>query len=121
MPDAAWHLAKAARFEAFLEAASVTEAQHPEWLVVARFYTILHYVDAFYATQGHAHIGCHSRRRHLLRVFAETSTIEDAYRLLEKASQEARNEGEPFDHADLERSRRLYAEVRTGIRRALRL
>ena len=121
MPDAAWHLAKAARFEAFLDAASVTEAQHPEWTVIAHFYTVLHYVDAFYATKGHGHIGGHGRRRQLLRMFVETSTIEDAYRLLEKASQEARYEGEPFDHADLERSRRLYAEVRTGMRRALRL
>ena len=121
MPDAAWHLAKAARFEAFLEAASVTEAQHPEWLVIAHFYTILHYVDAFYATQGHAYIGGHSRRRRLLRTFAETGTLEAAYRLLEKASQEARYEGEPFDQADLTRSKRLYAEVRTPMRRALRL
>ena len=121
MPDVACHLAKAARFEAFLEAASVIEAQHPEWLVIAHFYTVLHYVDAFYATQGHAYIGGHSRRRHLLWMFAETSAIEDAYRLLEKASQEARYEGEPFDHADLDRSRRLYAEVRTGMPRALRL
>jgi hypothetical protein len=121
MPDAAWHLAKAARFEAFLDAASVIEAQHPEWIVIAHFYTVLHYVDAFYATMGHAHIGGHSRRRHLLRAFTETTTIEEAYRLLEKASQEARYEGEPFDQADLERSKRLYAEVRAGMRRALRL
>ena len=45
MPDAAWHLAKAARFEAFLDAASVTETQHPEWTVIAHFYTVLHYVE----------------------------------------------------------------------------
>ena len=121
MPDAAWHLTKAARFEGFLDAASVTEAQHPEWIVITHFYTVLHYVDAFYATKGHAHIGGHGRRRHLLRAFSETSTIEEAYRLLEKASQEARYEGEPFDQADLERSERLYAEVRTEMRRALRL
>ena len=54
-------------------------------------------------------------------MFAETSAIEDAYRLLEKASQEARYEGDPSDREDLERSKRLYAEVRTGMRRALRL
>ena len=54
MPDAAWHLAKAARFEGFLDEASVIEAQHPEWIVIAHFYTVLHYVDAFYATKGHA-------------------------------------------------------------------
>jgi outer membrane protein assembly factor BamD (BamD/ComL family) len=81
----------------------------------------LHYVDAFYATKGHAYIGGHGRRRHLLRTFTETSTIEEAHRLLEKASREARYEGEPFDQADLERSKRLYADVRTGMRRALRL
>jgi hypothetical protein len=121
MPDAAWHLAKAARFEAFLETMSATEGQHPEWIVIAHFYTALHYVDAFYAMKGHVSIGGHSRRRQLLRGFPETRRIEDTYRLLEKASQEARYEGERFDHADLERSQRLYAEIRTAMRRALGL
>ena len=121
MPDAPWHLAKAARFETFLDAASPTEVQHPEWIVIAQFYTVLHYIDAFYATRGQLHIGNHGRRRQLLRTFAETNAVEDAYRLLEKASQEARYEGEPFDSTDLERSKRLYIDVRTPLRRALGL
>ena len=104
MPDAAWHLAKAARFEAFLEALSANDNEHPEWIVIVQFYTALHYVDAFYAVRGHVHVGGHGRRRQLLRTFPETSAVEDVYRLLEKASQEARYEGEPFDQVDVQRS-----------------
>jgi hypothetical protein len=52
MPDAAWHVAKASRFETFLDAISPIERQHPEWAVIVHFYTALHYVDGFYATKG---------------------------------------------------------------------
>ena len=119
MPDGAWHLAKAGRFETFLDAIAAIESRHPEWAVIAHFYTVLHYVDGFYATRGLPHIGGHNRRRQLLRNFDETRAIEDAYRLLEKASQEARYEGAPFGVSDLERSKQLYTEVRTRIRRTL--
>ena len=47
--------------------------------------------------------------------------IEHAYRLLEKASQDARYEGPPFDHSALDRSRRLYPDIRTAMRRTLAL
>ena len=119
MPDASWHLAKAGRFETFLDAMSAIERHHPEWAVIAHFYTVLHYVDGFYATRGLSRIGGHHRRRQLLRSFDETRAIEGAYRLLEKASQDARYEGTPFDDSDVERSRRLYGEVRTAMRRTL--
>ena len=96
MPAAPWHLAKAGRFETFLDAIAAIESQHSEWAVIAYFYTVLHYVDGFYATRGLPQIGGHNRRRQLLRHFDETRAIEDAYRLLEKAPQEARYEGAPF-------------------------
>lgn len=119
MPDVAWHLAKAVRFETFLDAISAMPRQHPEWTVIAHFYIVLHYVDGFYATRGLTRIGSHSRRRQLLRSFAETRMIEDAYRFLEKVSQEARYEGTPFDDSHVEQSRRLYGEIRTAMRRTL--
>ena len=119
MPDTAWHLAKAGRFEAFLDAISAIELQHPEWTVIAHFYVVLHYVDGFYATRGLSRIGSHTRRRQLLRALDETRMIEDAYRFPEKASQEARYEGPPFDASDVEQSRRIYSEIRTAMRRTL--
>lgn len=119
MPDAASHLAKAVRFETFLDAISAMQLQHPEWTVIVHFYIVLHYVDGFYATRGLTRIGSHSRRRQLLRSFGETRMIEDAYRLLEKASQEARYEGTPFDDSDVEQSKRIYGEIRTAMRRTL--
>ncbi len=121
MPDAAWHVAKASRFETFLDALSPIERQHPEWAVIVHFYTALHYVDGFYATKGHTRIAGHRRRRQLLPDFEEMRTIEGAYRLLEKASQEARYEGAAFDGSHVERSKRFYVEVRTALRRALSL
>ena len=121
MPDAAWHLVKAGRFETFLGAMAAIELQHPEWTVIAHFYTVLHYVDGFYATRGLTVIGGHRRRRQLLRTFDETRAIENAYRLLEKASQDARYEGTPFNSSDVERSRRLYSEIRAAMRRILAL
>ena len=121
MPDATSHFTKAVRFETFLDAISAIQLQHPEWTVIAHFYIVLHYVDGFYATRGLTRIGSHSRRRQLLRSFDETRVIEDAYRFLEKASQEARYEGTPFDASDVERSRRLYSELRAAMRRNLTL
>jgi len=111
MPDRDWHISKAERFESFLKQINTAGQAHKEWIVTTWFYICVHYADAFLATKGRLFIPDHSDRRRWLGWYPETRSLEDsAYRLLEKASKEARYEGEPH-----------YTKVRSVLRGILGL
>ena len=59
------HLALAEKNEQFAEAISALPQRFPEWEITALFYSALHYVSAFLASQGYNPHN-HSRRNSLI-------------------------------------------------------
>ena len=70
------HLAQAARNEEFANVAGNLESRFTEWEVTALFYSSLHYVNAYLATQGFAAKN-HRERRNLIATHTNVSSEYD--------------------------------------------
>jgi len=113
------HLQQAERIEAFLK---VLPPGHPyrEWVVIAWFYSALHYVEAFLVTKSAAYRD-HDLRRSEMRRHAETTRVVVAYHQLHKAAKEARYDGTPFTQKDLDELEPMFLQVKSTMRQALGL
>ncbi len=88
MPTADQHRVKAEGNRKFL--ALIPLADHPDWVVVAAFYTALHLVDRLRAALGHGHSQGHIDR--LTYVQRHHPKIHPYYHTLENSSKLARYE-----------------------------
>ena len=101
MPSKDEHLQKARHNEDFFESFDLISTPYLDWVITAIFYTSLHYLDAFLATQG-IHPGSHSRRDTEVRLFLGTSSYLD-YRALKDDSQDARYRTRRFSAEEVEK------------------
>ena len=118
MQSSAAHIAEAQKFESVL--ADLETTTHYGWVLVLRFYVVLHYVEAFLQTKLQRRRDHEARRFDMSRV-PETAAILADYRILEKLSREARYECTPFRPKDLADYGPVYLNVRTAMRGALGL
>lgn len=92
------HLAQAERNEEFANAISGLETRFTEWEVTALFYSALHYVSAFLATQGYD-VKNHHQRRNLI---AQHTNVSHEYDNLLQHSLDARYEMKNFTPEEVE-------------------
>ena len=92
------HLAQAARNEEFANAISGLETRFTEWEVTALFYSALHYVSAFLATQGYEAKNHHERRS----LIAHYTNVSYEYDNLLQHSLDARYELKQFTPEEVE-------------------
>lgn len=88
MPTADQHRVKAEGNRKFL--ATISLADHPDWVVVAAFYTALHVVERLRAASGQGHSRGHSERRTYIQ--HKHPEIHTHYHMLENGSLLARYE-----------------------------
>ena len=86
MPELYQHLPLAEKNEKFADSISLLPERYPDWEITALFYSALHYVDAFLATQN-VHPRTHDRRIESIRAFVESR---EDYRHLYQMSLNAR-------------------------------
>ena len=98
MPGLQQHLAQAARNEEFADTISGLQTRFTQWEVAALFYSVLHYVDAFLATQGH-HPSNHQERR---RLVGQLPSAQREYENLYDLSIKARYTTTEFSPQDVE-------------------
>ena len=71
MPELHQHLPQAEKNERLAESITLLPERFPDWEITALFYSALHYVDAFLATQN-VHPRTHDRRIESIRAFVES-------------------------------------------------
>ena len=98
MPGLQQHLAQAARNEEFADTISALQTRFTQWEITALFYGVLHYIDAFLATQGH-HPSNHQERR---RLVAQLTSLQREYENLYDLSIKARYATTEFTPQDVE-------------------
>lgn len=92
------HLEQAERNEELANAISGLETRFTEWEVTALFYSALHYVSAFLATQGYE-AKTHHERRNLI---AQHTDVSYEYDNLLQHSMDARYEMKKFTPEEVE-------------------
>ena len=117
MLDSAGHLAQAERVEAFLTTLR-GGSPYREWVVIAWFYSALHYVEAFLVTKSAVYRN-HDLRRAEMRRHEETRAILADYQQLHEAAGEARYEGTPFIGRNLTELEPVFLRVKAAMRQAL--
>ena len=99
MPALQQHLAQAVRNEEFSDAIGGLQIRFTQWEITALFYSGLHYVDAFLATQEQ-HPSNHQERR---RLVGQHTTLRAEYENLYDLSIKARYATTEFTSQDVER------------------
>ena len=92
------HLAEAVRNEEFAVVISGLETRFTEWEVTALFYSALHYVSAFLATQGYEAKNHHERRN----LIAQHTNLSNEYDNILQYSLDARYEMKKFTPEEVE-------------------
>ncbi len=92
------HLAQAVRNEQFVNAISNLESRFTEWEITALFYSSLHYISAFLATQGYEARSHHERRN----LIAQHTNVASQYDNLFQHSLDARYELVSFTPEEVE-------------------
>ena len=112
MPSLQRHLAQAQKNERLADAISSHSEQCPEWEVTIFFYSALHYVDAFLATQG-AHPKSHYERFDLV---SNLTGVARYYEILFKRSMNARYHLYEFTPQEVDRIKAgAFRRVKEGI------
>lgn len=88
MPSEQEHLNQARHNETFIQRL-LQGTRYMDWAVTGLFYTALHYIEAFLATQG-VHSPTHRSRDTVFSRFPQLTLIYDPYRKLKDASLRAR-------------------------------
>ena len=88
------------------------------WVVIAWFYSALHYVEAFLVTKSAVYRN-HDLRRAEMRRHEETRAILADYQQLHEAAGEARYEGTPFIERNLTDLEPVFLRVKAAMRQAL--
>lgn len=99
MPALQQHLAQAVRNEEFANTLTSIQTRFTQWEITALFYSGLHYIDAFLATQEQ-HPSNHQERR---RMVGQLTTLRAEYENLYGLSIKARYDIEEFTCQDVER------------------
>ena len=99
MPALQQHIAQGVRNEELAEAIGGLQIRFTQWEITALFYSGLHYVDAFLATQEQ-HPSNHQERR---RLVGQLTTLRAEYENLYGLSIKARYDMEEFTRQDVER------------------
>jgi uncharacterized protein (UPF0332 family) len=115
MPSEKDHLQKAERNSRFFEHLIANCPEYLEWIVVAIFYTALHYVDAFLATKG-VHPGDHAMRD--LQVKTYLRQHYPIYRALKNDSVDARYDTLSFNDSDVRKNKDRLADIIKGTKTA---
>ena len=92
------HLNQAARNEEFAYAVSGLATRFTEWEITALFYSALHYVSAFLATQGYEAKNHHERRN----LIAQHTNLSNEYDNILQYSLDARYEMKNFTPEEVE-------------------
>ena len=119
LPDS--HFAKAESFERFAVKLDPTDAHDQPWIITAKSYAAVHYVDAFLlnamkigAFDNHAH-----RKAAMKQYSAQTGRIYREYLSLEGASRRARYDVLTDVVAELENADSKFRALREWMRRIL--
>ena len=119
--DRPQHLAKASSFETFARSLDPDDAYDRPWIVIAKFYAALHYVDAFLAETGNITVTGHPDRRKLMRSYQQTRMVVRDYLSLEQASWRARYDLMTNPAQEMIDADRAFQAVRARMRTVLRL
>ena|SRR5437879_869497 len=120
MPATPEHLDQARRNEGFF--ASIDLSVYGDWAATVLFYTALHYVDAYLATEGHVDPGDHDARDTLMKDFAPTRAIWREYCRLKNHSRSARYYAVRFTKGEITGLERGSLDpIRTRIKAVLAL
>ena len=92
MPDVAVHSRQAKHNEAFLTEFNLAQTTYSDWAVTVMFYTALHLIEAYLATQG-LHPTDHWVRENYLTRITALKPIYRPYRELRHYSEKARYRG----------------------------
>ena len=83
MPDRDSHLQQAQKNERFHQQFDLDTTEFHDWVITSLFYSALHYIDAYLATQGMESIANHAVRiNQLSRANSPLSTVYPYYRHL---------------------------------------
>ena len=118
MPDLASHLLQAQKNERFYQQLNLDNTEFHDWAVIGLFYSALHYVDAYLATQGLENISNHGvRLNEVSRAENPLFPIYPYYRHLYQWSRWVRYDLIPCDKAEVEQLRdNEFSQVRDFVR-----
>ena len=106
MPDPANHLLQAQKNERFYQQLDLDSTEFHDWAIIGLFYSALHYIDAYLATQGLENISNHGiRLNEVSRAESPLFPIYPSYRHLYQWSRWARYELIPCNKAEVEQLR----------------
>lgn len=100
MPSKGQHSSQAEKNQRFFSQFDLNSTEFLDWMVTGVFYTALHLVDAYFATEGR-HLTTHRSRQDAIAKHPVIQGVFEDYRELETTSRDARYNVRQFSTAEV--------------------